>query len=659
MELTMTNKDSDVRPLIRRADNWVENLSVDEIVRDPLNELVAALSHQAQRFGVRRARVLIGETVDPSAEANLRDKIAGRVEITGIDSFDLAHDGTRTFPDASAWQQVDAILCLDPGHASYLNAVQFCFDNGLTLPVLTDFAALPAQSCQIGFRASHAPEDSDIFIYNYFERNYRIKDPLQIVWRAYWSTDETTHGTFFLGPNESVRLRPHDLGQPDGAADGTLVYEAGHPAFARVPNTRFRGLVDIYGRHYCASLHGDEIQPKRVAEGRWFDTHVGDLGGNADVVLTLRNDVSDPGELEVALTLQPIDGGSAKTAVVTLSSHEMQKSVPLAALAAAPTQPTRHDIVAEVTGRACRLEWAETATDADDTRGFFSNHGSTNSFDMRDLVGARSATTPPDSRMFEKLRELAEHDVLALPYPMPVLPDESDLQFSFSAGKFLPRIDSVTIVAFDNEGRMLGRDQMALPKDLGYVTAGDTPFADALAAGGLLLISPPYVENDLVAYQNCREDLWLRLASRSSGEGDIAEFQMHNRNLRGYTLPIGFGQSPQMIKSRTDMMIRFRCEPRFETRLLLINASPELGFDRHGPVTLEFNQPDGSTITNTIEMAPQTCVFAPVAELAPAGASLPEHGWVRVVSNKLALSAYCALIDRPGGGIGFQHLWGA
>jgi hypothetical protein len=176
----------------------------------------------------------------------------------------------------------------------------------------------------------------------------------------------------------------------------------------------------------------------------------------------------------------------------------------------------------------------------------------------------------------------------------------------------------------------------------------------------LLLISPPYGELGLVAYQNCREDLWIKLEDKTSGDSDITEFQIHNRNLRGYTVPIGFGQAPQQIKSRSDLLIRYRVDAPRETILYLINASPELDFDRTAEVELEFNAANGASASITLQIPPQGVREINVADVLPASiAALGPHGWVRVLSDNAALSVYCGLVDATSGAVGLQHLLGA
>ncbi len=643
-----------------RPDTWVEALSATGKSDDPMSGLAETLACHAADLGVRAPRVLLGHRTGAAALDSLR--AATGMALTGLDSFALAGDevGGKPlgFPDAEAWRAADGILCLDAEPYAYLNAVQFCFDNGIDIPVLADVDTIPGQFCQLSV-ATGGPE-TDVYIYNYFTKLYRLKDPLQLVWTCYWTDGTATHGTRLLGPNGNLHLTPADLSPPAAKIAGTLVYGAHNPAFARVPNSRFRGVVDVVGETYCATLHGDELEAKRADEGRWFDTHVAPLGGGHDIRLVMRNDIRQRGPVRLSLTATPANGGSALEASVDLPPEALEREVSVAELVGAGDEPVSTELVATVEGRSVRLEWKETWAGPTGRACFQSNHGSTNGTGMLELVGAGAATDEPDPVLFANIERLAANGVLPLPYPMPVLPAGDRYRFSFSAGKFLPHLDYLHVAAFDRAGRYLGRERVALPANLGYLGVEDTPFADALAAeGGMLLISPPYVEKRLVAYQNCREDLWIRMTDTVSGDSDISEFQLHNRNLRGYTVPIGFGQSPQMIKSRTEMMIRFRRDDRFDTRLLLINASPELKFDRTGDVELEFNLPDGRAAARTVTLAPQTWQLASVDDLLPPDVADAPFGWVRVVSDRLALSAYAALVDRTGGGLGFQHLWGA
>lgn len=647
-----------------RPDTWIEALRLAGKSDDPLTDLCALLAARAVDFGARRARVLMGHRTGAPALDALRAALSeAGVDLLGADSFALT-DGSdgAVFPDATAWAEADAILCLDVDPNSYANAVQFCYDHGLDRPILWRVEQLPAQSCMAGIAAGdgrHAPA-SDLYIYNYFTKLYRVKDPLQLIWRVVWDDGTVSRGTYLLGPNQSVHFTGRDLDPPREGAGGTVVYQVHHPAFARVPNSRFRGVVDMVGASYCATLHGDEIDPKRTEEGAWFDTHVAPFGGGHDIEVIVRNAVEAPEALTVRLEARFVGTEETAFETVTLDGGEAARTIALSDILAMPEAARPLEVVAEVAGRSYRLEWRERWATPAGATGFLSNHGSTNTLTMKRLIAPDATPDAPDEALMGALTRLAERDVMPLPYPMPVLPARDRFGFSFSVGKFLPHIDFVNLAAFDRAGTLIGRERMAVPPDLGYVGAADTPFAQALAdEGGMLLIAPPYVEKGLVTYQNSREDTWLKLSDGRSGDSDIAEFQMHNRNLRGYTIPIGFGQAPQLIKARSELMIRFRRCARFETRLLLLNASPELGFDRSGRVQLEFNLPDGSAAQREIEMAPQTWLFEDISTLLPAAIVEAEYGWVRVLSDELALSAYAALHDREGGGVGFQHLWGA
>lgn len=643
-----------------RPDTWVETLSASGKSDDPMTGLAETLARHAANHGVCMPRVLLGHRTGAAGLNSLR-RVTG-LALTELDSFALAGDEVGNtplrFPDADAWRAVDGILCLDVEPKAYLNAVQFCFDNGIDTPIIADFDAIAGQFCQLSVAAG-GPQ-TDIYIYNYFTKLYRLKDPIQLVWTCYWTDGTATHGTRLLGPNGNLHLTTADLSPPAAKIAGTLVYGANNPAFARVPNSRFRGVVDVVGETFCATLHGDELEVKRADEGYWFDTHVAPLGGGHDIRLVFRNDIRQRGAVQLSLTATPASGGAAREATVHLLPDALEREVSVAELVGVEDSPVPTEVVATVEGRSVRLEWKETWLGLTGQACFQSNHGSTNGSSMLGLVGAGAVTEEPDPVLFASLERLAANDVLPLPYPLPVLPADDRYRFSFSAGKFLPHLDYVHVAAYDRAGRYLGREQIPLPTDLGYLGGEDTPFADDLAdGGGMLLISPPYVEKRMVAYQNCREDLWIRMTDTVSGDSDISEFQLHNRNLRGYTVPIGFGQSPQLIKSRTEMMIRFRLDSRFDSRLMLINASPELHFDRSGDVELEFNLPDGRTASRMVTLAPQTWQFTSVDDLLPEAIADAPHGWVRVVSDRLALSAYAALVDRTGGGLGFQHLWGA
>ena len=645
---------------VERPDNWVETLTAVDKHDDPLTDLAELLSGHVRSFNLKSPRIVLGHNIGVPALDSVRQSCG--LTLADIDSFSLSGDKgidgeTVEFPTVEAWKAADGVICLDPTPATYLNAIQFCFDNGIDLPVIADFGSMPGQFCQLS--ALSGETFTDIYIYNYFTRLYRVKDPLQLLWRVNWIDGPSTTGTRILGPNQNIHFSPRDLAPPTEASKGTMIYEARHPAFARVPNNRFRGYVDVISPSFCASLHGDEIEAKRSEKGKWFDTYVAPLGGGHDISLVVRNDCVAPEEVTLNLMVRRVGTEDVQHLSIKLGSDCHELEISLAEYLGMTEAAIQTEVVASIEGRSYRLEWKEHWTGLTGQMCYQSNHGSTNDIALLDLVQAKDVFNDPDPVLYKNICRMSERNIMPLPYPLPVLPRDDRYVFSFSAGKFLPHIDHVDVAAFDRQGQLIGRDRMGLPENLDYVSAADTPFADALEEGGLMLISPPYVEKGMVPYQNCREDLWIRLSDFSSGDSDIAEFQMHNRNLRGYTIPIGFGQAPQMIKARTELMIRFRCDGQFDTRLLLLNTSPELDFNRAGEVELEFNLPDGSSSSSTITLQPHCWEFHYISSLLPANIRGAEYGWVRVISDTLALSAYAALEDRHGGRLGFQHLLGA
>lgn len=641
----------------------MENLATKAKSAGDLAELSVALSRQMALYGVRNPLVLIGDSTSRAAIDEF-SRVAG-LPVTAVDSFSLAGDDLGAglavrFPEVAEWKRHDGVVCLDSEPAAYLNGVQFCHDHGLALPVLTDFDAMPGQFCQTVVTDGEAGA-TEMFIWNYFTKYYRVKDPLQMLWRVVWDNGVTTRGTMVLGANANVMLRAKDLGVPRAGETGTVVYEVHHPAFARVPNRRFRSYIDVVAATSVVCHHGDEISPKRADKGEWFDSHAALLGDSHDIVVGVRKDVTEPDALTLVLTLQDPDGGNSRDLTLDLGDSELQRfvSVRQAFGVTGADKPAR--VIARVRGRGYRMAWIESYSGKDGTPRFIANHGSSNDPDMAPLLVPGAAVGAPDPVLFERFAKLRERGVLTLPYPLPVLPRSSNLRYSFSAQKFLPLLDYVEIAAFDADGKLVGVEKVALPADLGYVGVEQTPFADALAErGGLLLICPPYADKGMVAYQNCREDLWIKVEDTNSGDADITEFQMHNRNLRGYTVPIGFGQAANQIKARSELLIRYRVDAPYQTHFFLINASPELSFDRPARVELEYNLPDGRSASTWVDIKPQTVLTLDAAEAMPECLrGRADFGWLRVNSDTAALSAYCTVTDPATGAVGLQHLLGA
>jgi hypothetical protein len=643
-----------------RPDSWVESLAIQDTSADALEGLVATLVRQMTAFGVVRPLVLVGDRTGRPAIESLR--AASGLAVEAVESFslygnDLGDGVSVAFPDAARWAAHDGVICLDADGGSYMNAVQFCYDQGLDLTVLTDFDAMPGQFCQTSVLSGEM--STDIYIYNYYAKMYRVKDPLQLLWRVHWDSGAITRGSAIMAPNGSVVLTPQDLGLPAEGDGGTIVHEVHHPAFARVPNSRFRSYIDVVAPASFVCHHGDEVTPKRVEAGGWFDTHSCLLGGDHDLLIGVRKDVMEPQPITVRLSATPVEGGTERSIELRLDGTELQKGFSVCKDLGISGPATPYRVVCELHGRGYRMAWTE-AYRTDGRLHLVGNHGSSNDPHMAALISG-SETPAADPVLLSRLQALESRRVLPLPYPLPVLPASSRLRFAFSAQKFLPLLDAMTIAAFNADGTLVGVEKVSLPQDLGYLSVDDTPFAAALAErGGLLLISPPYGELGLVAYQNCREDLWIKLEDKTSGDSDITEFQIHNRNLRGYTVPIGFGQAPQQIKSRSDLLIRYRVDAPRETILYLINASPELDFDRTAEVELEFNAANGASASITLQIPPQGVREINVADVLPASiAALGPHGWVRVLSDNAALSVYCGLVDATSGAVGLQHLLGA
>ena len=645
-----------------RPDSWLESLAVKTGRSDPMDDLVAKLASAADQFSVRNPIVLLGEGAGQPALAGLAER--GNFEIAALDSFslgieDIGPGAAVRFPDAGEWRKHDGVVCLDTDPASYLNAIEFCFRNGVDLPILTDFDALPAQASQLPVYGEELR--SDIYVYNYFTKLYRIKDPLQLVWRLHWDDGSTAWGARLMGPNETLCFSARELVVSKRPGAGTLIWHVHNPAFARVPNSRFRGYGDYHNGQSIVCAHGDELEPKRAEAGGWFDCHVALFGGDNDVVFVVRNDMSEPNDIAIDVSAQPTGGGEVLRANATVPAAAPLASFSMKQLFGAGAQPVRTRFIVQLMGRTYRLEWNELRQTRAGETFVEGNHGSTNDPSLRKLCEPGARPDPVDPAIMDVFVRMQERDVLALPYPLPVLPGDQDIQFEFSAGKFLPRIETVDVAAFDADGALIERCRIDLPKDLGYVDPQELPFWKRMAGrGGLLLISPPYVEQGLVTYQNCREDLWVRAKNKRTGDSDITELQLHNRNLRGYTLPIGFGQAPYMIRARTELMIRYRTDKPFNTHLVVINASPELGFDRSARAELEFNQADGTAWSIDLEIPPQAYRDINIAELLSEDTkTVGAYGFVRVVSDTAALCGYTYLTNEDTGAVGLQHLLGA
>lgn len=632
-----------------------------ELMRD----LITAITALARTFHISAPRLLIGQDVSIE-HIHLLRKATG-LELSVIESFDLGANivGSEelSFPKWHEWAAADGIICLDEQPNSYLNAIQFCFDHGLDRPVIWNFEALPAQMCLHGITSG--TERTELSVYNYFSKIYRIKDPLQLTWRVCWNNGTQTHGTRILGPNASTVLLPEHLNAPPGDVLGTILYDVRHPRFARLPTTRFRGVVDIVGPATCITTHGDEPQPKRSSPRperyHWFDHYIGCVGKQNDVMLIFRRDPRKREDVDVRVQVKVLATGEVMEFPVHVSSDTDEVELSIRALLGERVAGDV-EVVAEVRGRSFRIEWKETWTGSLGQMCTQGNHGGIRPIELLQLTNTDKPIKSPDERESEYISVLDGRGVMNLPYALPVLPRRERYEFSFAAYKFLPRISKLNVAVYSRHGTFLGIDNIDLSqRKVGeFVAYENGRFSERLfLEGGLILFSPPYGREEGLSYSNTSEDMWVRIRDKDSDDGDISELQVHNRNLLGHTVPIGFGQAPQSIKARTDMMTRFRHDESFDSYILLLNASPNINFQREGNVELEFNYPSGRSLSKEIKIAPQTWIFQSMKDLLSDGSPSSQQGWVRVISDNVALSAYTALIDKTAGRVSLQHLWGA
>jgi len=662
----MSNKTDSISP--NRPDTWLEGLGGRPSTQSSMDETVKALFENRELLSAGVPLVLLGENAGSAAVENLARTFSLQEQDLLLNSFSLANveeisGKSVSFPAAHQWCACSGVLCLDDTPASYSNAIEFCYRHDLAIPILADFESIPAQASQIS--VSEGEQLSEIYIYNYFTKLYRVKDPLQLVCTAYWDDGRKNRLTRVIGPNENLLITAKDFSESvspaDGSTFGTLVYKAHHPAFGRIPNSRFRCYADYRSNASCYSAHGDELEPKRAEDGEWFDTHTAVMDQKNDVILVIRNQPDSPNKITANVTAEPLHDGQVQTIELQLGPDVVVKKVSLRSLFGFASDQGETRFTCRVSGESYRLEWIEARDSGDQGVRFAANHGSTNDVSLMGLIESEIAPDLSNPDVLIKLAALEKNDVLALPYALPVMPSADPLEFSFSATKFLPQLDHLDVVGITHGGEIVGRSRLELSGNQLFYSSSDLPFADKMSRdGGLMFLCPPYVDKEWVTYDNCREDLWIKVTNRLSDDSDITEFQLHNRNTGGYTVPIGFGQAPNMIKARSDLMIRYRLDEDHDTTLVLINASPNLKFDVDAQVELELNLPNGRSSTLNVEIPAQSFSSMSMREIVSrSNCDAHTFGWVRILSNNTALAGYAIVQNQQNGSVAIQHLLGA
>ncbi len=264
----------------------------------------------------------------------------------------------------------------------------------------------------------------------------------------------------------------------------------------------------------------------------------------------------------------------------------------------------------------------------------------------------------PERRAF--LEQLEQRGFLFLPHGLPVLDEASEVELGFSFEWANPQVHDFDLVAFDGDGRQVGRRNLSLPPQ-GYHFTDELLAALALERRPELVLVCPDWKAMQVDPQQVNAFGNLAVRNRQTGDRDVTEFQSCWRNLNATIDGFPHWLHPSKgVVGRTSVIGHVRRLRGLRTGILIVNGAGNLHHAARATVRLRLHSPSGSARTGEVELAPFTRRLVWVDELFDDLASfLEDDGYGACLVSCADADVNCQVLTCSAtGSVSLQHMWG-
>lgn len=524
---------------------------------------------------------------------------------------------------------------------AYLNALRWVERGDTVTPVF--WVGQNFEFCGSTIPIPAEAESADIYLFHHFADFFPIKDPLLV---RVTSSDSRSHHERFLmmRPQETVRFTLDEL-LPDRAGTAVVEVRTTHPALTGNRHPRWRVWADVFWKDSLTSLHGaHDYGPDHVCESR---IPLSELR-SASLVLTLPN--YDHRLSDSDSEVHWARGGAKGTFPRDGSRTIEQINVPR------ETRPEQQNGFwgYRYQGHGTSYWYAFDEGTGQDRPSIRGNH---------EVTVAQVEHRPPlaaDRREF--LEAMEERGFLFWPHGLPLLDDDSDIEFGFSFEAANPQLTDFILVFFDGDGKNLGRRSISLPK-AGYHYAAELLAGFQAPAGSrpaLVLVSPDWKSTNTDPQRiNACGNLVIR--NKRTGDRDVTEFQSCWRNLNATIDGFPHWLHPSKgVVGRTNIVGHVRTARALRTGVLAVNGAGNLSHSMTATVKVRLFAPTGESRTAEAQITPFTGTVLWVDELFDGLEQfLGEGGYGTILVTSADADVNCQILTcSKGGSVSLQHMWG-
>lgn len=524
---------------------------------------------------------------------------------------------------------------------AYINALRWLDRSGTALPVL--WVGQNFEFCGSTLPIPAEVAGADIYLFNHFADFFPIKDPLLVRVTA---RDQrmTTERLVMMRPQQTVRFELDEL-LPERIGTSVVEVRTTHPALTGNRHPRWRVWADLFWNDSLTSLHGaHDYGPDRVCESRIALSEC----PAGSIVVTLPN--YDQRLSAIDGDVRWMRGDQPHTFSRKESLAVEQITVPGASdhLSAKPFLGYRYH------GYGTSYWFALEDGGASGRPSLCGNHEVTLA-----QVEYRPALATERRRFLERMEE---RDFLFWPHALPITDPLSDIEFGFSFESANPQVFDFRVVAFDEEGTVLGRSDLTLA-ERGYHYADDvvTALGSVLSRRPAMIVVSPDWKRMNVDPQHINAAGNLVARNRHTGDRDVTEFQSCWRNLNATVdgFPHWLHPSKGVI-GRTSVVGHVRNRNGLRTAVLVANGSGHLAHTTTATVRVRVHESWGTARAGEVTLPAFTWRLIWLDELI---GGLEEHlgpaGYGACLVSSTDADVNCQILTcSSAGAVSLQHLWG-
>lgn len=487
--------------------------------------------------------------------------------------------------------------------------------------------------------------DADVFLFHHWATYAGMKDHILAQIRVFDEHQEKIW-TRIMAPSETIRLQLNEI-LPDRQGTTGIRVETYHPKLIGRRNHRWRPFADVYSERSLTSLHGthEPPKPKRVSQ---FIVDV--VRGSADrLVVTLPNYYHDLPDTTEDVAFKLCDPGG-----ITLSeaSQDRKVSQTISSLtvdmASAPADATQ-----------CRIKYRGAGGS------FWYNQKNYSGIDC--LAANHTVSSPYEiveatrGKGDPEIDQLEKQGVIIWPYPVPVTPEDSPIEFGFNFLCSQPEFHHYRGIMIDGSGESIGA--------LTFNHSGQSHcmVSDMLASAPpedkartkMVIVIPDWAAEGRRPDQ-VRIDGLMIAKCRATGDYDNTEFQNSWRNV-GAKVPRyrHWLFDNMMLTGRTNLKGRFNQRPDIRNGIMLINSSGRLDYDTSARVTVQVVAANGFTIGKPVTVGPHGYQLVWLEDLFPGLREIlgGQEATVLAHSSDADCNGHMVTL-RNDEAVSLQHMWG-